>query len=77
MAREVTFVSKYEGLSITQKEGKEKKARLWAIAPGLEIYLVGTAKGTAHDSLTNLACNLALGMHIPLISLRYNTRNKS
>ena len=74
--RTVTFVSKYDGLMVTQKDGRSKGARLWASAPGLEIYLIGTAKGVSHDRLTNLACNLALSIHIPLISLRYNDGRK-
>ena len=74
--RVVTFVSKYDGLSIVQKDGKQPKSRLWAEAPGLKIYIIGSAKGTAHDSLTNLACNLAIGLHIPLISLHYSRGGK-
>lgn len=69
--RTVTIVSKYEGLSVTVKDEKVKGSRLWARASGLDIYLSGTAKGTAHDRITNMACNIALGMNIPLISLHY------
>jgi len=69
--RIVTLVSKYDGLSVISKDEKVKGARLWCEAPGLQIYLKGTASGVAHDRLTNLACNLALSMHIPLISLHY------
>jgi hypothetical protein len=74
MPRIITFECKYDGLSIVQREGALPRSRLWAQAPGLDIYVSGTAKGTVHDSLTNMACNMALSMHIPLISLRYVQR---
>lgn len=66
-----TIISKYDGLTVIVKDEKVKGARLWAQASGLNIYLLGTAKGAAHDRLTNMVCNMALGMHIPLISLKY------
>jgi len=68
---EKTIVSKYDGLTVIVKDEKVRGARLWAQAAGLNIYLVGTAKGSATDRLTNMACNMALEMHIPLISLKY------
>lgn len=71
MPRIVTFESKYDGLMVIAIEGKSKGARLWCQAPSLDIYLKGSAAGASHDRLTNLACNLALEMHIPLISLHY------
>lgn len=69
--REVTIVSKYDGLTVYVNEGKLKKSRLWAQAAGLDIYLIGNASGAAHDRLTNMACNIAQGMNIPLMSLHY------
>lgn len=74
--RNVTFVSKYDGLMVIANEGKEKGARLWCEAPGLNIYLKGAASGPSHDRLTNLACNVALEMHIPLVSLHYTVKAK-
>jgi len=73
---EKTIVSKYDGLTVYVTDEKLKKARLWAKAPGLRIYLIGTASGTAHDRLTNMACAIAQNMHIPLISLRYEKGGK-
>lgn len=74
--RVVTFVSKYDGLTIVQEDGKKKGARLWAVGAGLKIYLVGQAKGTSHDTLTNLGCNLAQSMNIPLTSFRYAAKGE-
>lgn len=74
--RVVTFISKYDGLSVISKDEKVNGARLWCMAPGLMIYLKGTASGVSHDRLTNLACNLALSMNIPLISLHYVKKGK-
>ena len=71
MTRIVTFESKYDGLVVIAHEGKIKGSRLWCQAAGLDIYLKGTASGPSHDRLTNLACNVALDMHVPLISLHY------
>jgi len=68
---EKTIVSKYDGLTVHVVNERLPKGRLWAQAAGLNIYLVGTAKGTAMDRLTNMACNMALELHIPLISLKY------
>lgn len=74
--RTVTLVSKYDGLQVTQKEGKEKKARLWCQAPGLDIYLLGSASGLAFDSLNHMAMTMAMSMNIPLISLHYVVKGK-
>jgi len=69
--RTVTFVSKYDGLSIIQKEGREKRARLWCQAPGLDIYLIGSHSGAAFDRLNWMAMTMAQSMNIPLIALHY------
>jgi len=74
--RNVSLISKYDGLMVTCHEGIAKGTRLWAQAPGLNVYLKGTAGGVSRDRLTNLVSNIALEMHIPLISLQYVVKGK-
>lgn len=74
--REVTLVSKYNGLSIAQKEGREKRSRLYAQAPGLDIYLIGTATGYAYDRVNHMMMTMAQSMNIPLISLKFADKEK-
>lgn len=74
--RVVTLVSKYNGLQMSLEEGKSKRSRLYAKAPGLEIYLVGTATGYAYDRVNHMMMTMAQSMNIPLVSLKFAGKEK-
>jgi len=70
--RIVTLISKYEGSQVTQIEGKAQRARLFARAPGLDIYLSGSMSGKyTMDRLNHMAMTMAQSMNIPLSALHY------
>lgn len=52
------------------KDGKLPRAKLKYYAPGLEIYLIGAVTISRRAAVNQIAFDLCLARHIPLISLK-------
>lgn len=57
-------------LTMDVVDGRVSKSRLKYVAPGLEIYLVGSVTVARRAAVNHLAMEQALARHIPLISLK-------
>lgn len=68
----ITIERKY-GTLIVHEGVKHARARLEWRAPGLDVYLLGK-HADVYDQSANIACNYALSIHIPLISLRRQSK---
>lgn len=55
---------------ITVQEGQLPKAKIAYKGAGIEIYKLGRSKYHHADCVPNLAMNICLNFHIPVISLR-------
>lgn len=67
--RLITIEVTYEGLRVT--EGKDNGARReWTATSALDVWLKGAFSKTEYEQACNLAMQVALEMHIPLIAFR-------
>lgn len=63
----ITIVASFRYIAVVS--GRQKRARLEWQAPGLDIYLLGSA-AKCYDIAANVAMNECIARHIPLVACR-------